>query len=97
VTYLAGLPMQELLRQVAALPPHTVVLSTFFFEDGSGQFFLPEEALDLITRASRAPVYGIYSPYIGHGVVGGHMTNPEKLGALVCGIGEACTERRARE
>src|SRR6266853_1349141 len=74
VTYLTDLPMNELLRRVAGLPPHTVILSTFYFEDASGQFFLPEEALDLVTRAASVPVYGIYSTYIGHGVVGGRIS-----------------------
>jgi two-component system cell cycle sensor histidine kinase/response regulator CckA len=86
VTYLTDLPMNELLRRVAGLPPHTVILSTFYFEDASGQFFLPEEALDLVTRAASDPVYGIYSTYIGHGVVGGRMTDPESLGRQIAGL-----------
>ncbi len=86
ITYLTALPMDDLLKKVADLPPHTVLLSTFFFEDGKGQFFAPEEALDLITHSANAPVYGIYSTYIGHGVMGGHMTNPEKLGMLIGGL-----------
>ena len=86
VTYLTDLPMNELLRRVAGLPPHTVVLSTFYFEDASGQFFLPEEALDLVTRAASVPVYGIYSTYIGHGVVGGRMTDPGSLGRQIAGL-----------
>src|SRR5208283_4493861 len=81
-----GLTMNELLRRVAQLPPHTVILSTIFIEDAWGQFFLQEEALDLITRAANAPVYGIYSSYIGHGVVGGRMTDPENLGRRIAGL-----------
>ncbi|MGO9088564.1 MAG: ABC transporter substrate binding protein, partial [Candidatus Sulfotelmatobacter sp.] len=88
VTYLTGLSMDELLQQVAKLPPHTIILSTFFFEDARGQFFLPEEALDLITRAAPVPVYGIYTSYIGHGVVGGRMTNSENLGRKMAGLAE---------
>jgi two-component system cell cycle sensor histidine kinase/response regulator CckA len=86
VTYLTGQTMNELLTRVAELPPHTVILSTFYFEDASGQFFLPEETLDLITRAAHVPVYAIYSSYIGHGVVGGRMTDPENLGRQVAGL-----------
>jgi PAS domain S-box-containing protein len=83
VTYLTGLTMNEFLTRVAKLPPHTVILSTFFFEDARGQFFLQEEALDLITGAANMPVYAIYASYIGHGVVGGRMTNSENLGRQV--------------
>lgn len=86
VTYLTGLTMNELLRQIALLPPHTVILSTLFLEDATGQFFLQEEVLDLISRAAHVPVYGIYSSYIGHGVVGGRMADPEDLGRRVGGL-----------
>ena len=78
--FIANLPMSELRARVAALPPHTIILSTFFFQDSTGQFLLPEEALDLIEQDAHAPVYGIYSNYIGHGVVGGRMTNSEITG-----------------
>ncbi len=88
VTYLTGLTMNEILRRVAQLPPHTVILSTLFLEDARGQSFLQEEALDLITRAADVPVYGIYLSYIGHGVVGGRMTNPENLGRSVADLAD---------
>ncbi len=88
ITYLTGLTMNELLSRVGQLPQHTIILSTFFFEDAKGQFFLQEEALDLITRAADVPVYGIYSSYIGHGVVGGRMTDPENLGRRIAGLAD---------
>ena len=77
ITYLADLPVAQLLDRVATLPPHTVILSTFFFQDATGQFLLPEEALDLMARNAHVPIYAIYSSYLGHGVVGGRMTDPE--------------------
>src|SRR5579863_9265368 len=86
ITFLAALPMDDLLKKVSELPPHTVLLSTYLFEDGKGQFFVPEEALDLISHSADVPQYGIYSTYIGHGVIGGHMTDPEKLGGLIGGL-----------
>jgi two-component system, cell cycle sensor histidine kinase and response regulator CckA len=85
-TYLTGLPMDGILKRVTDLPPHTIILYTFFFQDASGQFFLPEEALDLIVNASHVPVYGIYLPYVGHGVVGGRMDDPEKTGEAVADL-----------
>jgi two-component system cell cycle sensor histidine kinase/response regulator CckA len=83
VTYSAGSSMDEVLRNVAELPAHTVILNTFFFEDAREQFFLEEEALDLIAGAAHVPVYGIYSNDIGHGVVGGRMTDPENVGRQI--------------
>lgn len=79
IEFLDGLTMKDILRRVAALPPRSVVLNTFFFEDASGQFFLEDEALDLVANAARAPVYAIYATDIGHRVVGGRMTDPQNV------------------
>jgi two-component system cell cycle sensor histidine kinase/response regulator CckA len=89
ITYLTGQPIDELLKQIGALPPGTIILSTFFFQDGAGQFFLSEEVLDLTAREAHVPIYSIYSSYIGHGVVGGHMTNPETLGKKLADLAVA--------
>src|SRR5258708_28814472 len=75
--------MNEIVRRVAEAPPHTVILNTFFFEDARGQFFLEEESLDLVARAAHEPVYAIYSNDIGHGVIGGRMTDPENAGRQI--------------
>jgi len=80
--YFNDMSMETLLQRIRALQPHTIVLYTYYFEDANGQFFLPEEALDLISHASPVPVYGIEDTYIGHGVVGGYLTNAGKLGSL---------------
>ena len=81
VTYLTGQTMPELLKQLAALPPHTVIFYSFFFEDSRGQSYLPEEALDLITSSTNAPVYGMYNTYLDHGIVGGRVPDAGKIGA----------------
>jgi PAS domain S-box-containing protein len=83
VDFLTGLTMKEVLTRVAELPPHSVVLNTFFFEDARGQFFLEEEALDLVAGAAHSPVYAIYSNDIGHGVIGGRMTDPANAGRQI--------------
>jgi PAS domain S-box-containing protein len=85
-SYLTNLPMDGILKQVTELPPHTIILYTYYFQDGSGQFFLPEEALDLIAKASHVPIYGAYLPYLGHGVIGGRMEDPEKIGATLADL-----------
>jgi len=83
ITYLSGLTMNQLVKQVAGLPPHTIILGAYFFEDAGGQFFLQEEALDLVARAADVPVYATYVSYLGHGVVGGRMTDPENAGKQI--------------
>jgi len=84
--YLTGTSLDELLKRVAALPAHSIILSTFFFQDATGQFFVPEDVLDHISREAKVPIYSIYSSYIGHGVVGGWMTNPEISGRRVADL-----------
>lgn len=86
ITYLTGVSLDELQKRVAQLPPHTVILNTFFFQDVTGQFVLPEEVLDLVSRAAHVPIYAIYSSYIGHGVVGGRMTDSGKSGKRVADL-----------
>jgi two-component system cell cycle sensor histidine kinase/response regulator CckA len=83
IDFLTGLTINDVLKRVSALPPHSVVLNTFFFEDARGQFFLEDEALDLVAGAARVPVYAIYSTDIGHGVVGGRMTDPQNAGRQI--------------
>jgi signal transduction histidine kinase len=82
LSYVNDLSMANLLRMVSNPPPHTIVLfSALYFYDGAGHYFLPEEALDLITRASKAPVYGTDQTYLGRGIVGGHLYNAAEVGA----------------
>jgi PAS domain S-box-containing protein len=79
ITYLTNLSMEETLKSVARLPRHTIILYPFFFRDATGQFFVSMEALDSIASSATVPIYGIYLPYIGHGVVGGRMADTETV------------------
>lgn len=87
--FLTGKPIGDLLREIATLPPHSIVLTTFFFQDASGQFFRTEDVLDLIAREARVPIYGIYSSYIGHGLLGGSIVNPEVTGRKMADLAGA--------
>jgi PAS domain S-box-containing protein len=85
-TYLSDLPMDEILKKVAVLPPHTIIFYPYFFLDGTGRFFTPEEALDLISGAADAPVYGSFRSYIGHGLVGGQMLDYEDVAVITAEV-----------
>lgn len=87
--YLDGLSIDELSKKVSELPPHTIIFSSFFFQDATGQFFFSEEVLDLIAREAHVPIYSIYSNYIGHGVVGGKMTNSQGTGRKLADLAAA--------
>lgn len=87
--FVTGKPISELIRELQQLPPHSIVLTTFFYQDASGQFFRTEDILDLINREAHVPVYSVYSSYIGHGVVGGYITDPEVTGRRVADVAGA--------
>jgi len=81
ITFLSDLSMDGMLDRLRALPQHTIVLfSQFLFYDGTGRYFLPEEALELICQASNAPVYGTDTTFLGNGIVGGHLYDLTKVG-----------------
>ncbi len=58
LTYLAGLPMSELLGRVAILPAHSLIYYLHVFEDGDGRVHMPADVLDRLSAAANAPVYG---------------------------------------
>lgn len=89
ITVLTDLAMNEMLNRLKNLPPHTVVLfAASFFYDAAGNYFLPEEVLDLICRASNAPVYSTNEPYLGLGIVGGSLLNLAEPGAAAGKVGK---------
>jgi signal transduction histidine kinase len=80
--YLTGPPMREVQDAVAHLPEKTIVFYLQFLRDGDGGFFRPREALELISRASNAPMYGLFDSYLGHGIVGGRLLSFEAEGRI---------------
>jgi PAS domain S-box-containing protein len=83
---LTGLPMQEILTRVGSLPPDTIVLYSNLFTDGAGQEFVPREALELISRAANAPVFGLFDSLLGYGIVGGRLMSLEEQGREAAAI-----------
>jgi PAS domain S-box-containing protein len=79
-TYLTDLTIEELRSNIAALPPHTVVIYLSFFADRMGNSFSGPEALSVIAPTSSAPIYGISETYMGAGIVGGALLDFELLG-----------------
>lgn len=70
---LEGLSTEVLLDRLSQLGEGDLVFTPGFFRDGVGRAFSSREAAALIASASKAPVYGPYSTFIGTGVVGGRM------------------------
>jgi PAS domain S-box-containing protein len=87
LTYLAGLPMSELLGRVANLPDHSLIYYLHVFEDGDGRVHVPADVLDRLSRAANAPVYGNVNSYVGRGIVGGFVYSFEREGERAARLG----------
>src|SRR5260221_8915108 len=78
-TWLTNLSMEELRGELSRLADHTVVLYLTMFQDAAGKTFTSRQALDRFAPASRAPIYGCFDTYLGHGIVGGSMVTFEEI------------------
>ena len=95
--YLTGLPLNDLLREVANLPDRSIVYYLHVFEDGLGNAYIPADVARRISAAANAPVYGHYSTYVGGGIVGGRFVRFETEGANAADIALASWLARTRE
>ena len=80
LSYWSDRPLPDLLRDLAALPPRTVVLFITLFRDGAGAAHVPHDVLPRLAAASSAPVYGFVDQYLGRGIVGGKLYSLERHG-----------------
>jgi PAS domain S-box-containing protein len=70
---LVGLPPDQLLRRVATLPPHTVVLFQMIPEESAQPVMGTYQLLDAISQ--KFPTYCIQKHCLGHGAVGGSFAD----------------------
>jgi PAS domain S-box-containing protein len=76
-SYLTGLPLSQLVREVSQLPPRTIVLYSTIFRDGAGDTFVPHDVAEHLSDVANVPVYGFVDQYLGRGIVGGHLYSVE--------------------
>lgn len=75
ITYLEGLPLDEMLLVLKDLPSGSVVFLLTFEIDNTGKTYLIYELTPVLCKASAVPVYTMTDALIGRGVVGGNVTN----------------------
>ena len=80
---LSGLSLAALTNWAAALPAHTVVFYFAVYVDGVGRSVHPSDALAMIARASKCPIFGFDEPFLGHGIVGGWLVSYPEMGREV--------------
>ncbi|HKO98701.1 MAG TPA: sigma 54-interacting transcriptional regulator [Pyrinomonadaceae bacterium] len=87
ISDLSNLSMEDIMKEVARLPPHTIILYLHVFRDGAGKAFQPNEALSLIAAEANAPIYVFLDQFVGKGPVGGHVYSMEAQGAKAGELG----------
>ena len=92
--FLDGLAVPELMARIAELPEDTIVLYTTVFRDANG----PTQPINVgaqLARASTVPVYGLFEPLLGTGILGGSMVDlageAERAGRLAAAIFKGAT------
>ena len=86
ITYMTNLAVHSLLDHLKRLPRHTVVLILSFGRDAEGTPFKSNEIGPLVAAAANAPVFSLFDVYLGHGEVGGYLSNLNQQGKVAGGI-----------
>ena len=74
IEYISALPLEEVLERSAALTPEAAILFTIFSADPQGRTYRPPDVVRNLSRAAKAPVFGLYDSLLGNkGIVGGTM------------------------
>ncbi len=78
-TYLSGLPLDELLKEVANLPPDSIIYYLVVTQDGTGARFYFTDAMGKVAAVANAPIYGVTDWHLDHGALGGSVIDMERL------------------
>ncbi len=73
------LSLAEILRRCATLPAHSAIFYINFATDARGGTYPDERVLDDLHATADAPLFGVQSVYVGHGIVGGSLMSIDDL------------------
>ncbi|MFW5750725.1 MAG: PAS domain S-box protein [Planctomycetota bacterium] len=74
--------LEHVCQELAALGPRSAVLLMSFNRDAAGRYLGYREAARVLSAASARPLYGVWGFYLGHGIVGGVLTDGEDQGQV---------------
>lgn len=77
---LTGLPIDQMLARLSALPPQTIVLASSIRVDGAGRRFYGVEIVGSLSTAANRPLFALFGTVMGLGTVGGSMIDFEAVG-----------------
>lgn len=73
-------PVDDLLKQVKSLPPHSAILFDTYLQNRCGKPYVPVDVSDLIAKTANAPVYVLFKTAMGNGAAGGVLIGFEGVG-----------------
>ena len=73
------LSFAELVQRCATLPGNSAILYGIWSLDAAGVPQIEEHVLDAIHAAANAPMFGLHSHQLGHGIVGGALLSLEDI------------------
>jgi signal transduction histidine kinase len=73
------LSLPEILRRCASLPRDSAIFYFAFGTDAQGGGYADERVFADLRATANAPLFGVQSPYAGHGIVGGTLMSIEDL------------------
>jgi PAS domain S-box-containing protein len=76
----AEMPVEKLVERLRQLREGELVVLLSYAVDKSGRTFNLSEAANIISRASKVPVFAVHATQLGHGVVGGVMMDGKSQG-----------------
>ena len=81
--YTSQRSVEDLMKYVVQLPPHTLIIYSNLAYDISGKSFVPRDVVKTLASVSNAPVLSMFSTQIDTGVIGGSMIDMELLGVMI--------------
>lgn len=87
IEYAGNLPISSLMDTIAGLKNDTLILLGSYFSDKNGRYFTYEHIGEMLSKASKVPVYCLLQFNIGKGVIGGKVISGYYQGRAMAGVG----------
>jgi len=99
ITYLTDLELPDLIARTSSLPAHSFALYVWQqATDEQGKLLETYEVLARISPKASVPIYGMGSPNLGQGIVGGYLQGPDNNGAKTAELdGRILNGKRAQD
>jgi signal transduction histidine kinase len=96
-TWFDNLPFAEMLNRSATLSANTAIFYPLLYIDAEGVAYTSESALSELRAKANAPIFGVLSPQLGKGIVGGPLLNIEDLSRKTANIAVRLLNKEAPE